>query len=222
MQVIQCWDDGIVADIRLSDILRRYNAGATFCLNPGLYREERSFGWIHDSREVWRLGINELSSVYDGFEVCSHSMTHPYLTELSADRLDWEVRASREILQSIFKEPVLGFCYPFNAYNDFVKASVRSAGYIWARGGRNGENVFPPYDPLEFNFSCHFLSPDFWRRFNDARNSDSVFSFWGHSYEIINEIMWKDFEAMIEKISSDPKTQWSFIADLFVNDSVRK
>ncbi len=220
MKVIQCWDDGIVDDIRLSDILRRYNAGATFCLNPGLYRGERSFGWIHGGREVWRLGINELPAVYDGFEVCSHSMTHPYLTELSADRLDWEVRASRDVLQGIFKQPVLGFSYPFNAYNEFVKASVRSAGYIWARSGQNGENVFPPDDPLEFNFSCHFLSPDFWRRFDDAMKSDSVFFFWGHSCEIINETMWKDFETIIEKISSDSKTQWSFIADLFMDGPV--
>jgi hypothetical protein len=50
--------------------------------------------------------------------------------------------------------------------------------------------------------------------------SDSVFAFWGHSCEIINETMWKDFEAMIEKISSDPKTQWSFIADLFMDGPV--
>jgi peptidoglycan/xylan/chitin deacetylase (PgdA/CDA1 family) len=220
MKVIQCWDDGIVDDIRLSDILRRYNARATFCLNPGLYREERSFGWIHDSREVWRLSINELLDVYNGFEVCSHSMTHPYLTELSSDRLAWEVRASRDMLQDIFKQPVLGFCYPFNAYNEFVKSSVGSAGYIWARGGQNGEKIFPPDDPLEFNFSCHFLSPDFWRMFNYARKRDSVFSFWGHSCEIINESMWKDFEAMIEKISSHRKAQWAFIADLFIDGPV--
>ena len=55
MKVIQCWDDGIVDDVRLTDILRRYNAKATFSLNPGLNLEERSFGWIHESREVWRL-----------------------------------------------------------------------------------------------------------------------------------------------------------------------
>ena len=219
MKVIQCWDDGIADDIRLSDILRRYKARGTFCLNPGLYRKERSFGWIHENREVWRVGSDELPDIYNDFEVCSHSMTHPYLIELSSDRLDWEVRASRDILQDIFKRPVLGFCYPFNSYNERVKASVRTAGYIWARGDRNGENIFPPDDPLEFHFSCHFLSPEFWRRFADARKSDGVFSFWGHSCEIINEAMWKEFEAMIEKISSDPKTQWSYIADLFINDS---
>ena len=31
--------------------------------------------------------------------------------------------------------------------------------------------------------------------------------------------MWQEFEAMIEKISSDAKTEWSFINDLFVKDS---
>jgi peptidoglycan/xylan/chitin deacetylase (PgdA/CDA1 family) len=218
MKVIQCWDDGIVDDVRLTDILRRYNARATFSLNPGLNLEERSFGWIHESREVWRLSVGELPDIYSGFEVCSHSMTHPCLTEVSADQLDWEVRASRDILQGIFRKPVLGLCYPFNAYNERVKAALRSAGYLWARGGQNDESIFPPRDPFEFNFSCHFLSFDFWPRFNDAKERNAVFSFWGHSCEMTNEAMWQDFEVMIEKISSDANTEWSFINDLFTSE----
>ena len=220
MKVIQCWDDGIVDDIRLSHILRRYNARGAFCLNPGLYRKERSWGWFHGEREIWRLSIDELPDVYNGFEICSHSMTHPNLTDISADHLDWEVRESRDILQNIFKKPVLGFCYPFNAYNESVRASVRSAGYVWARGGFTQESIFPPVDNFEFHFSCHFLSPDFWLRFNNAKKLNDVFSFWGHSYEMRNETMWRNFEVMIEKISSDPETLWSFIADLFITGSI--
>ena len=30
MKVVQCWDDGVVTDIRLIEILRKYNAKATF------------------------------------------------------------------------------------------------------------------------------------------------------------------------------------------------
>jgi peptidoglycan-N-acetylglucosamine deacetylase len=218
MKVIQCWDDGIVDDVRLTHILRRYSAKAAFSLNPGLNLEERSFGWVHEGREVWRLSAGELPGVYDGFEICSHSITHPCLTEVSAKRLAWEVGASRDILQGIFKRPVFGFCYPFNACNETVKAALRSAGYVWARGGQNDEGIFPPRDPLEYNFSCHFLSSDFWPRFNDAKRRNAVFSFWGHSCEIKNETMWQEFEAMIEKISSDPNTEWSFINDLFTGD----
>ncbi|MGO9136866.1 MAG: polysaccharide deacetylase family protein [Syntrophales bacterium] len=219
MKVIQCWDDGIVDDVRLTDILRRYNAKATFSLNPGLNLEERSFGWIQERREVWRLSIGELRDVYDGFEICSHSMTHPCLTDVSAERLDWEVGASRDILEGIFKKPVLGFCYPFNAYNERVKAALRSVGYIWARGGHNGESIFPPRDPFEYNFICHFLSSDFWPRFIDAKGRNALFSFWGHSCEMTSEVMWHDLAAMIERISSDASAEWSFINDLFVKDS---
>ena len=218
MKVIQCWDDGIVDDVRLTDILRRCNAKATFSLNPGLNLEERSFGWINDNREVWRLRRCELPNVYDGFEICSHSMTHPCLTDVSADRLAWEVGASRDILEGIFKKPILGFCYPFNACDERVKAALRSAGYIWARGGQNDEGIFPPRDPFEFYFSCHFLSFDFWPKFKIEKERDGIFSFWGHSCEMTNEAMWQDFEVMIEKISSDANTEWSFINDLFTSE----
>jgi len=216
VKVIQTWDDGIVSDIRLIEILRRYQAKATFCLNPGLYQENRSFGWIHENREVWRLSINELADVYNGFEICSHSMTHPYLTDLSRDQLIWEVQASKHVLENIFQKPVLGFCYPFNAYNDFVKEAVRSVGYKWARGNRNQEYVYPPADPFEFQSCCRFLDPDFRGKYDRQRKSGSVFFFWGHSYEIIDEAMWENFERMIERIALDPETEWAFAADLVV------
>ena len=35
MKVVQCWDDGVVNDVRLTNLLRKYNAKATFNLNPG-------------------------------------------------------------------------------------------------------------------------------------------------------------------------------------------
>ena len=35
IRVAQCWDDGRATDIRLIEILRKYNAKATFNLVPG-------------------------------------------------------------------------------------------------------------------------------------------------------------------------------------------
>ncbi|MBR4220923.1 MAG: hypothetical protein IKR81_07200, partial [Victivallales bacterium] len=35
VKVAQCWDDGVCNDIRVTEILRKYNAKATFNLNPG-------------------------------------------------------------------------------------------------------------------------------------------------------------------------------------------
>ena len=40
IKVAQCRDDGVATDIRLIEILRKYNAKATFNLCPGIMAEE--------------------------------------------------------------------------------------------------------------------------------------------------------------------------------------
>lgn len=217
MKIVQCWDDGLVTDLRLLDLLRHYGAKATFCLNPGLYREARSYGWLHEGREVWRLSLHELPAVYEGFEICSHSMTHPDLTRLPHRQLEWELKASRDLLENLFRTPVHGFCYPFNAYNDMVIHAVRSAGYLWARGGKEKPGGFPPADPLEFSPSCHVLDREFQRKYARARKRDEVFFFWGHSYELVSEPMWENLALRLDEICSDGSVEWSFIDDLFIS-----
>jgi peptidoglycan/xylan/chitin deacetylase (PgdA/CDA1 family) len=217
LRVIQWWDDGVVDDIRLTDMLRRYGATATFSLNPGLYGEARTFGWHHGDKEVWRLGIHELVAVYDGFDIASHSLTHPNLTEVSPDVLYREVTESRMMLQGLFRRPVEGFCYPFDAWNDLVKHAVRDAGYRFARGNAQGRSDFPPGDPLVFRPQCHFLSDDFWALYEEARCDGTVFFFWGHSYELIGDMMWMNLQRVIERISSDQDAAWVPIPSLFTD-----
>ena len=64
IRVIQSWDDGVVDDIRLTELLRHYQATATFNLNPGLHQRQRSFSWCYGDKEVWRLGVDEWVEVY--------------------------------------------------------------------------------------------------------------------------------------------------------------
>jgi len=214
VKVVQSWDDGLVSDIRLTEIFQRHQAKAAFCLNPGLHHDTRSFGWRHENSEVWRLSIHELYHVYHGFEICSHSMTHPCLTDLSDDQLQWEIKTSKQVLENIFHKPVHGFCYPFNAYNDFVKNIVRTSGYKWARGNQHYEGALPPADPFEFHPSCHFQDHDFWDKYDRLKITNGVFFFWGHSYELISEGMWHDMEGKIRGISLDPDAEWLFPDEL--------
>ena len=129
MKVVQSWDDGVVDDIRLADLLRRRQASATFNLNPGLHQAGRSLSWCYGDKEVWRLGRDELVEVYAGFEIANHSLSHPNLPDLSPADLEREVRDSRRILQAWFQQPVRGFCYPFGGLNPAVKEVVRAAGF---------------------------------------------------------------------------------------------
>ncbi|MCK9197596.1 MAG: polysaccharide deacetylase family protein [Syntrophales bacterium] len=216
VKVVQSWDDGLVTDIRLIEIFRRHQAKAAFCLNPGLHHDSRSFGWKHDGSEVWRLSIHELCHVYEGCEICSHSMTHPCLTDIPYDQLIWEIKVSKQILEDIFHKPVLGFCYPFNACNESVKNMLRASGYKWARGNQHYEEAFPPADPFEFHPSCHFMDHDFWNKYDRLKLMNGVFFFWGHSYELISEGMWHNVEEKIKGISLDPDAEWFFLDELII------
>lgn len=215
MRVAQSWDDGVVDDVRLTELLRRYGATAAFNLNPGLHQRQRSFSWRYGDKEVWRLGQDEWVDVYAGFEIANHSLTHPYLPDLPPTDLMREVQDSRRRLQDWFQQPVRGFCYPFGGFNSAVKAAIRAAGHLYARTVTEVDPVFPPADPLEFGVNCRFADPAFWTGYARAKAANGVFFFWGHSYELINEAMWADLEHKIASISADPAAEWVNLETLF-------
>lgn len=215
MTVVQCWDDGVASDARLTGILRRHGAKATFNLNAGRHETERkSAGWAHRNVPVERLGLNEMKSVYDGFTIANHSLTHPSLAKIPIEAARREILEGRDRLQQFFEQPVLGFAYPNGSYDDGVMEAVLEAGHIYARTTGSVEHPFPPERPMAFHPCCHFLVPDFWTRYEKAR-SGGVFYFWGHSYEIISEPMWTAFEEMIARITADPDARWGHLPDLF-------
>ena len=80
----------------------------------------------------------------DGWEIDSHTRTHPILTQVSASRLWHEVNDSRTALQHMFNIPVDFFCYPGGAWNAQVVAAVKQAGYLGATGVQQG-----PADPSD-------------------------------------------------------------------------
>lgn len=214
--VTQSWDDGVQDDIRLMDILRRHKARATFNLNPGLHGDERVFGWRYKDHDVYRLSAGDVKTLYEDFEVASHSVTHPRLEQLGREAVRQELVDSRRLLEDWVRRPVRGFAYPFGTFNDTVKEELRAAGYAYARTVSRADRVFPPEDPMELKVSTHFLDPAFWAAFDRVRQSgDGVFYFWGHSYEILNESLWSAFEETIARLSADPDVRWVTNIELF-------
>ncbi len=67
-----------------------------------------------------------------GWEVDSHSATHPDLTQLAGAELAYQVAGSRRYLQREFGVPSDNFCYPSSLYNGATIAAVRAAGYVGA------------------------------------------------------------------------------------------
>jgi len=66
----------------------------------------------------------------DGWEVDSHTLTHPDLTTVSDAQLQRELAGSRRALRRRFGTRVAEFfCYPAGRYDAHVVAAVRAAGY---------------------------------------------------------------------------------------------
>jgi peptidoglycan/xylan/chitin deacetylase (PgdA/CDA1 family) len=73
-----------------------------------------------------------------GWEIDSHSLTHPDLTTLGPARLRAELTGSRARIRDLFGVPANFFAYPSGRLNAGVVAAVRRAGYLAATTTRRG------------------------------------------------------------------------------------
>ncbi len=219
MKIMQCWDDGVVNDKPLTELLRKYQAKATFNINPGInpQHERQTGSWVYrDLFRVDRLSLDEMKDLYRGFKVAGHSMTHPHLTKVDATVLRRELVDCKAFVKEFFGQERCGFAYPFGDFNDPVKAAVKDAGFLYARTCVNIDGALPVDDPMALPSHCHFMSPDFWTKYEAVRAADGVFYFWGHSYEMMDDRkLWDEFESKLARIGNDPLAQWIDVVDLF-------
>ncbi|MDQ6805764.1 MAG: polysaccharide deacetylase family protein [Actinomycetota bacterium] len=72
----------------------------------------------------------QLGSLADaGWEIGSHSRSHPYLTQLADGKLGQELRGSRERCEQELKRPCRSLAYPYGDRNERVVAAARDAGF---------------------------------------------------------------------------------------------
>jgi len=64
-----------------------------------------------------------------GWEIASHTITHPDLPSISAEQLESELVDSKKMLEKDLGIEIINFCYPAGQYDDAVVAAVESAGY---------------------------------------------------------------------------------------------
>lgn len=79
------------------------------------------------------MGWDDLRALADaGWEVGSHTCSHPHLTKLDDAALERELAGSREVLERELAAPCPAIAYPYGDVDDRVVAATGRAGY---RGG---------------------------------------------------------------------------------------
>jgi peptidoglycan/xylan/chitin deacetylase (PgdA/CDA1 family) len=93
---------------------------------------ERWVGTEHE-HELVCLDWDELRGLVDrGWEVGSHTMSHPRLTRLGDQALSVELRGSRERLETELGRPCSSIAYPYSDVDRRVVRHARAAGYALA------------------------------------------------------------------------------------------
>ena len=122
------YDDGILQDVRFVALLNKYGLKGTFNLNSQLMEQE--FEWVHENgMVVKRLSLEAVRHLYDGHEIASHTLTHPYLSNKSEQELMWEIGEDKRRLEYFFGREVAGFGDPFHCYNETIADCVKRCGF---------------------------------------------------------------------------------------------
>lgn len=215
IKVAQCWDDGTVNDIKVAELCRKYNAKATFNINPGLRSQtKRVFRWDTGDFKVIGLSRDEMKSVYRGFKVASHNWCHECAGKYPDELFVQSALDARHWIEDTFDQEAPGYAWPCGVTTPKTLELLREAGFLYARTIADTDRVSSYQDPLLLNPSCHFSNPDFWERFEKAK-ADGIFYFWGHSFEMHDEPeRWRAFEEQLARLSADPEVEWIDVADI--------
>jgi len=117
--IVITFDDGCETDISVAaPILRQVNFGATFYITVGYLGRP---GYLIASQ------VRELADA--GFDIGCHSMTHPYLSDLSDADLNREIAEAKTQLEEMIGRPVYHFSCPGGRWSPKVSEVARRAGY---------------------------------------------------------------------------------------------
>ena len=184
------WDDGTTADRRLVAAHNAVGLPATFFLNSG------KLG-LSAARSGWKdyVAAEEVTELYAGHEVASHTVDHPDLTTLPDAEIADQVQRDRRALQALVGYPVTGFASPFRAQDARVEAVLRRLGIAYSRGPGADPTGAPPRDPLHWVPAAHCL--DDVAALLVAAPPGSLLCIWGHSYEYDEQDAWDRLDAML-------------------------
>lgn len=206
------FDDGVTQDIRLIEILNKYNLKGTFNLNSAKLGLPGNF-WKTDVGDIPRdiLNASQVKSVYAGHEVAVHTLTHPNLTTLNDETVIRQVEEDRKALSALCGYPVIGMAYPCGGVNndERVAALIKNNTPIaYAR------TITPTYtfdlqkeSLLRFNATLHFLDEKTEKVVEEFLNLQTdepqLLYIWGHSYELdYNESRWQRFENLCKTLAN--------------------
>ena len=185
------FDDGLLQDIRLVELLNKYGLKCTFNLNSERLGRVNPFSVLKFEHAA--IKKEDISHIYEGHEIAAHTLNHAFLPTIEdEEEIIRQVEQDRLNLSEIVGYEVLGMAYPGGGQNndDRVSEIIRkNTGIRYART-ITSTHTFDLQDNLfRFNPTMHIVAS--WEKSMSlaqefvSMNTDSpkIFYVWGHSFE---------------------------------------
>ena len=199
------YDDGVEQDVRFVELLNSYGLKGTFNLNSRLMEEE--FQWQHEKGlTIKRLPPETVRLLYEGHEVASHSLTHPYMHGLNEGAVMYELGQDKKNLQQLFKREISGFAVPFDYYSELIARCAKNCGFEYARHSQSSYSYRPPEDYFWWTAGVFHLNPGFMsfvEGFFETDEELALCQIVGHSYDLDAEDMWETMEHILKRAAED-------------------
>lgn len=198
------YDDGVIYDEKLIEIMAKNGLKGTFNINSGLFSLDG----------VRRFTKEQALEVYkkSGNEVAIHGKNHLSLAEVSPAIATEDVINDRVALEEMFGTVITGMAYANGSYDDKVVEILKNCGVQYSRTTISTEGFDVPTDWLRLPATCHHNNPRlmelarefvkdntdwyYWRR------NPKLFYLWGHSYEFNDNNNWEIIEEFAEFVGN--------------------
>jgi peptidoglycan/xylan/chitin deacetylase (PgdA/CDA1 family) len=199
------YDDGVVYDRKLIEIMDKNGLKGTFNINSGMFGKEPG-GRRLTKEEAYELYANS------PHEVAVHGFYHLALAETEQSVAVRDVIKDREELEETFGRVIKGMAYAYGSVDDKVVEALKTCGISYSRTVVSTEAFAIPEDWLRMPATCHHNNPrlmelakTFVETENDkkyTRNNPMLFYLWGHSYEFNDNDNWEIIEELAEYIGN--------------------
>ena len=225
--VTTSWDDGHPLDIKIAELLEKYNINGTFYVPIK--------NWEHQVMDS--LLLSEIATKY---EIGGHTVNHIYLNSLEYDDAKYEISECKIMLQDHIGKQVDAFCFPGGKFSSRDIDLLIESGFLFGRTTRLlhtklslNKNLLDTsvqvYDHSSIILTAHcikstFLIPIIQHCFfykeskkfiklvdsimHMIMNNGGVFHLWGHSWEIEKFGLWKELEIVLKSISLNQQIKY--------------
>lgn len=197
------YDDAVIQDKRLIEIMQKHGLKGTFNINTGLFAKEPGISRRMTEQEAVDLYTDS------GMEVAVHSYTHPFLEQLPLHLAFEEIRKDREEIERLFGGVCRGMAYPMGTFSDALADRLKDLGILYSRTTVSTEKFDIPTDWLRLPATCHHNNPrlmELLDRFLEDNQRGyywsrcpRLFYLWGHSYEFNDNNNWNVIEEFAAK-----------------------